>query len=54
MAVLLSGVQQEIELTAPAEIAAMTVRKGEAKVVDAKDRASRRLSLRPAGRWRSN
>jgi len=48
-AVLLSGVPQEIELSAPAEIASMTVRKGEAKVVDSKDRASRRLSL-PAGR----
>ena len=48
-AVLLSGVQQEIDLSAPAEIASMRVTKGDAKVVDAKDRASRRLSL-PAGR----
>jgi len=48
-AVLLSGVQQEIDLGAPAEIASMTVRKGEARVLDGKDRASRRVSL-PAGR----
>jgi hypothetical protein len=48
-AVLLSGVQQEIDLGAPAEIASMTVRKGEARVLEAKDRTSRRVSL-PAGR----
>jgi hypothetical protein len=48
-AVLLSGVQQEIDLSAPTEIASMTVRKGEARVLEGKDRASRRLSL-PAGR----
>ena len=47
--VLLSGVQQDIDLSAPAEIASMTVRKGEAKVLEGKDRTSRRLSL-PAGR----
>ncbi len=48
-AVLLSGVQQDIDLGAPAEIASMTVRKGEARVLEGKDRTSRRLSL-PAGR----
>jgi hypothetical protein len=48
-AVLLSGVRQEIDLGAPAEIASITIRKGDAKVLEGKDRASRRLSL-PAGR----
>jgi hypothetical protein len=48
-AVLLSGVRQEIDLGAPAEIASMTVTKGDARVLEGKDRASRRLSL-PAGR----
>ena len=48
-AVLLSGVQQEIDLGAPAEIASMTVKKGEAKVAERTDRTSRRVSL-PAGR----
>jgi hypothetical protein len=40
--------QQEIDLSAPADIPSMTVRKGGAKVLEEKDRASRRLSL-PAG-----